>query len=222
MLISLSGVDGCGKSTQVELLSRWLIQRGRTVRALWFRPGYSRRLDAVRGWVRRRRPGLLPPPGPSAAREKLFRRPRTRQLWLATAILDTGFEYAVVLRRHLLAGVDVVCDRFIEDARIDLELRFPELATITRSCFKLVERTCPRPDVHLFLRVDLRELERRLAQKQEPFPDDEAVRAQRYLVYEQRFVRPRYHVVDGSLPAQQIQDAIRALVAERLVGQARR
>ena len=41
MIVAISGLDGAGKSTQIDLLSKSLSAKGVRVRFLWARGGYT-------------------------------------------------------------------------------------------------------------------------------------------------------------------------------------
>ena len=41
MLVVFSGIDGAGKSTQIELLKSWFLNRKIKVKVLWARGGYT-------------------------------------------------------------------------------------------------------------------------------------------------------------------------------------
>ncbi|MGM0574763.1 MAG: dTMP kinase [Myxococcota bacterium] len=204
MLIALSGIDCAGKSTQIERLSHALEARGRRPLVFWFRPGYSREMDALRAAVRRLRPGALPTADRVEVRREVFARPGVRRTWAAAALSDTVLQYAVKLRGHLLAGRTVICDRWLDDARLDLTLRFPDLTGPLDAAHRLIERVCPRPDRHLLLTVPHDEMLRRMAIKDEPFPDPPDVRDRRYDAYLRLAEGDRIHAVDGARPPEEV------------------
>ena len=119
MLITLSGIDGAGKTTQLTDLVDALRADGRHVHTLWMRPGYSPELDALRRIIRKIRPGTLPTPGASDRRAEVFSRPAVQRAWAAVALNDLLLQYAIKLRAWLAGGATVVCDRYLPDARID-------------------------------------------------------------------------------------------------------
>lgn len=203
-LVAISGVDCAGKSTQIERLRTRAVSDGLRVHVMWYRPGYSRRLDAVRALVRRTRPSLMPKPGSSPRRETAFQRRDVRTAWIATALVDSFIEYGVVLRKLLRSNDLVICDRYLRDAELDLALRFPALATRLSTAFRAVQATAPKPDVQILLMISRAEMERRAAEKNEPFPDPPELRAQRFARYEALAASHRMTVVEAERPVGEI------------------
>lgn len=184
-LITLSGIDCAGKSTQLALLERALRARGNTrIKVLWFRPGYSPELDALRKLVRQLRPSLLPTSTNPRARERAFNKPAVRNSWLYLALVDTWLHFGVKVPLAMLFSDAVLCDRYLPDASLDLELKFPERAELARRLIALIGRVCPTPDGAILLNLPYEEMLRRMQEKQEPFPDAPDVRERRYKAYQ--------------------------------------
>ncbi|MGE0328477.1 MAG: hypothetical protein AB7S68_39550, partial [Polyangiaceae bacterium] len=92
-LVSFSGVDCAGKSTQIGLLKANL-ERGRVPHSVfWYRPGYSKELDALRRTIRRLRPGAIPAPKDNQARDAAFAKPGVTGAWVAVALADLLLQY---------------------------------------------------------------------------------------------------------------------------------
>lgn len=181
MLICLSGVDCSGKSTQVERLTQTLRARGVNVSTMWYRPGYSTRLDRLRSVVRKTAPSTLPAAG-TAARDRAFSRGWVRSVWILTAALDMFVQYAVQLRLRLWRGETIICDRYVDDALVDFALRFPG-HHLSRAFVSLAASLSPRPAVSFVLMLPWDQVCDRAAAKQEPFADDDATRRRRYDAY---------------------------------------
>lgn len=192
----MSGVDCSGKSTQLEHLAERLRLDGYPTRVFWYRPGYSKNLDALRSLIRTLKRDALPPPGPSPQRDAAFSSPRLRAAWLTMALVDTVVELGVRLRYYLARGEIILCDRYILDGMLDLQLRFPD-AVPTASIRRFLESVCPRPDLHLLLHLDWEEVQARSRLKDEPFPDSNRARATRYQAYRQLASLPTVTVIDG-------------------------
>lgn len=194
----LSGIDCAGKTTQLARLKAHLEQRGEHPVVLWFRPGYSAELDAARSLVRRLRPGALPTVANPEARSRTFSKPSVRRTWVAMALLDTWLQCGIKVRVAMARGRTVICDRYLADAALDLELRFPETMPAVRPALRLLEAACPRPEVAVLLMLDHAEMLRRMKLKNEPFPDEPAVRDQRFGAYGAIARQGRYHAVDAN------------------------
>ena len=207
-MITFSGPDCSGKSTQIELLVRHLQDRGRTVRTLWFRPGYSALMDAAKQRLRRLRPGAMPTSAHTEQRERQFARPGVSEAWVALALFDTALHLGAWIRAQLALGRDVICDRYLDDALLDLDLRFERLCPSDWLASRAVERLCPRPDVAVLLQLDEATLNARAAIKNEPFPDSAEVRMARLRAYAGMAQSGRYCCIDASAPIDVVQQAI--------------
>lgn len=212
MLIAISGIDCAGKSTQIELLRRHFERRGRAVETLWHRPGYSPALDAARALIRRLRPAALPTAERPAERARAFARPGVAEAWVAAALADTLVCYAVRVRTLLARGRVVLCDRYLEDAALDFELRFPHLAAAARRGLRAVRVLSPVPDAAFLLTLERAEMARRMAAKDEPFPDPPAVREARYRAYREIAAAGKLIPIDATPPA----DVVHRRILERL------
>ena len=52
-MISISGIDCCGKSTQIELLCEELKSKGQKCEVIWSRGGYTPGIQVVKGIFRK-------------------------------------------------------------------------------------------------------------------------------------------------------------------------
>jgi thymidylate kinase len=222
MILAVSGVDCAGKSTQIAMLEAHLRAHGARPDVRWHRPGYSRGLDLARAAVRRLRPGAMPAPGPSAARERAFSNPRLQRAWAAMALVDTLTHYAVEVRALSLAGRAVICDRYVDDGLLDLRLRFPDLHTDRWLTTRALLRATPRPDLSILLMLDRARVQERIAAKAEPFPDPPATRERRHAAYDALAASGRFTVVDADGTPEEVFARVRALLPAALGGDGRR
>lgn len=205
MLITVSGTDCSGKSTQIELLEAALRERGDAVRRFWFRPGYSEEMDAVRAFVRQIRPGAIPRAGHSAEREEVFARPGVSRAWVAMALVDSLVQYVVKVRAWLWRGQTVICDRYIWDGELDLQLRFPDLEHLYGPALAAVQRLAPKPDAAFLLTLPYDVATVRAEAKNEPFPDREELRRIRWECYDDMAQRPELIALDATRSIDDIQ-----------------
>ena len=125
-IVVFSGMDGAGKSTQIELLRSHLNANDQDPVVLWSRGGYTPGMNWLKSLLRKGpSKSALPDAGPSQARTQAFKRPLVRKVWLSLAIMDLLLLYGVWLRWKKIRGQVVICDRFLDDTALDLKLNFP-------------------------------------------------------------------------------------------------
>jgi thymidylate kinase len=157
-LITFSGLDGAGKTSQAEALRETLERLGWEVSMQWVRLEWttlweSRWLGIV-GWPARTILGLLarvrkpsgggpsaPALTPTAVRE---RSGLVANAWVAVVALVHAGAQRRETRPHLRPGTIVICDRYTLDAAAHLRFRYGESHRFTFQ-IRLVERLSPRP-----------------------------------------------------------------------------
>ena len=124
-IITFSGTDGAGKSTQIQLLEAHLQAQGVKTTQFWARGGYTPFFSLLKNILRKCRLGAVPKAGPSKERSQQFKSSRVRKVWLLMAIFDLILCYALWLRLKKWSGYTVICDRYIEDSLLDFSRNFP-------------------------------------------------------------------------------------------------
>jgi thymidylate kinase len=153
LLISFSGLDGSGKSTQIANLTDFARQRGlsTTLLAFWddvvvlssYREGF---VHKVYGSER----GIGAPDKPVNRRDKNVRKWYLSLARHALYLLD-ALHLVRVIARARRSGIDVIImDRYIYDELANLPLANP----LTRAFVRLVAVLVPRPDVAYILDAD--------------------------------------------------------------------
>jgi dTMP kinase len=203
MLISFSGPDCSGKSTQISLLAAALTARGHRCAVVWHRPGYSKLLNMARAAVRRLRPDALPSQG-DASRDRAFSRPLLRRSWAAMGLADSCAHSSLRVRGLLVTSQTVICDRYVDDALLDLDLRFPEQALLKSPGAAFLRGLAARPQFSFLLLLPWKEIVLRAERKTEPFPDALDLRRVRYLRYQELAATGRYIVIDAARSAEEV------------------
>lgn len=154
MLISFSGLDGSGKSTQIAALRAHLGAQGMRIIPLAFWDDVVVGTKWREGFVHKvykSEPGVGAPGKPVERRDK-----NVRKWYLSIArhllyALD-AVNLTVVAGHALRSGADVVIlDRYIYDELANLPLTNP----VTRWYVRAVHALVPRPDVAYLLDVDV-------------------------------------------------------------------
>jgi thymidylate kinase len=153
VLISFSGIDGAGKSTQIANLSAFLGAAGLRVQIVtfWDDVVVLRSLRESAGHrVFRGDRGVGSPETPIRRRDKNVRSPLMTIVRLGLYWLDAR-SFARAVRRARSSGADVVIfDRCLCDELANLDLRF----AIMRAYVRSVMRVAPQLDLSLVLDAD--------------------------------------------------------------------
>lgn len=197
MIVTFSGLDGAGKSTQIELLLDELRRQGRRPVYLWTRGGYTGLFEALKRVLRKAPGQVMPSSGPNRERATAFGRPLVRKIWLAVALLDLMRIYGLQLRWWRWRGHAVVCDRYLWDTLIDFRLNFPSEQVERWWLWRALAWVAPRPRAAFLLLVPVEESLRRSDIKGEPFRDSAEVLAQRLVAYQRLNGTIYWHVLDG-------------------------
>lgn len=152
-LISFSGIDGAGKSTQIEALHRWLEEARLEVRVLTFWDDvacFTSLRETAGHAIFKGEKGVGKPDAPVNRRDK-----NVRSRFMTVVRWCLYFADAVSLRRKVkkavASGVDfVICDRYAWDELVNLNLRDWRARNYARFILRIV----PRPDVSYFLDAD--------------------------------------------------------------------
>lgn len=150
ILISFSGIDGAGKSTQIERFSAHLQGSGFSARVYQFWNNIATLTHLRESGARALFRGDTGVGTPSAP---VNRRDKNVQSWPMTCVrlctyLADAVSTSILVKRALRSGVDVlIMDRYIYDELANLRLESPLL----RAYARLITAIVPKPDVAFIL-----------------------------------------------------------------------
>lgn len=220
-LFVFSGLDGAGKSTQIDLLADHLrMQQGRRVEILWSRGGYTPGMlllkRVLRSGARLVGKKEVAKSGPSRERTAAFGNDKVRWCWQSLAILDLLLLYGIWMRFKLWTGTTVICDRYWQDTDLDFQLNFPRDRVSKRLLWRCLQTFSPTAKAGFLLLIPVDESQRRSQLKNEPFPDSAETLAKRLKHYQGfRETDPSWHTIDGTQSISDVAIEIRSIAVQQ-------
>lgn len=185
MLIVLSGIDGSGKSTQIELISDWFSNKSKKFKVLWARGGYTPGMEFLKSLTRVILGKKNIPSGESKNRTKKLNNKLIGNLWISLSIIDLIFFWCFYIKILKYFGYNIICDRYLIDTSFDFERNFKHINFKSNIFWKVLNKMIPEPDFHFVLLISESESQKRSKLKNEPFPDSPETLKWRISKYEE-------------------------------------
>jgi len=206
MIISFSGLDGCGKSTLIKLISDKILRSEglNDIEVIWTRIGYTPFMIFIKNLARGMFANKLPKAGRSKQRTNAFKKPIVQQVWITLALLELIWIFTFKLRFRSI-GKTVLLDRQIDDSIIDLQVSFGNNIIKSRkySFLIMILKTLSVRIHKVGINIDIETSYYRCSIKHEPFPDLPEEKTIRYALYQEAFSKNVFDIVlDGSQPSQ--------------------
>jgi thymidylate kinase len=154
LLVSFSGIDGAGKTTQIENLIATLDEAGLRVRliAFWDDIATMRRLrEALGHAIFKGEIGVGAPDKPVNRRDKNIQNPFTIAMRMVLCLIDAaGMKFTIARIRKTSDADVIIFDRYLYDQLVNLGIRYRAARIYTRLLLNFI----PHPDIAYLLDAD--------------------------------------------------------------------
>ena len=150
MLISMSGIDSAGKTTQVDLLCDYCKSRGISVKRVWSKARGTPGVLFLKELFRRDK--HMNSEDKAEYRQNVYGNIHKKRLLYVASMLDLCWYWGVYSRLLKLRYRVVVCDRYLWDTFVELNHDFQGINISKSILWRLVKAIAPKP-CHSFLFV---------------------------------------------------------------------
>jgi len=150
-LISISGVDGCGKTSLAKGIYENLKLCDLRVRYVWSRAGFMSIARVIKFFfpAKSKNSGI-----DEEVKERLSTKKIVEVLWSYIVALDILLYLLLKVCIPLRLGYVVVCDRYIWDALVDLTMRFGQRDVLRGPGKGVLMRLAAKPNIAYYLKVN--------------------------------------------------------------------
>ena len=202
-VISFSGIDCAGKSTQIEKVDAYLKEKKQKCVIIHSRGGYTPLLELIKSIIRPDK--KCTPQEKQHYREAVHSNPQKRKLLLWLSIFDLGLYYGIWFRIVELFGTRILADRYFGDSYIDFQMKYPELDFESWSVWKLAVKLALRPEISVIYTIPAELSMYRSTLKDEPWPEPIEIRKERIARYEKEIAKGRWQlIIDASGSIQEV------------------
>lgn len=199
-MISFSGIDCGGKSTQMEKVYEKFKSEKIRCRMIHSRGGYTPLLEFVKNLIRRDRRGSAE--DHEKYRQEIHGNSKKRKLLFWLSIFDLGLYYGIYFRFIELFGTTILADRYFWDSYIDFKMKYSEFDFEKWAVWKIAKAIYLKPKKSIIYVIPAELSMYRSTLKNEPWPEPVEVRRDRIERYMSEIEKNRWEAVinaEGSI-----------------------
>ncbi len=218
-MITFSGIDCSGKSTQISMLCDFLKKENKKYKIVWSRPGFTPGIAFIKRLLHTR----SHPPSEEAVLKNIScaehneAAPSHHTPYYYATLIDLWFYYSVILRIKGLFTKLLICDRYIWDAYIDLKVKYPASGFETSFWWKMTLKTMVKPDISFMLLISPEESVYRSILKHEERQESTTFRKVEIDMYIKEIEHNRWsHIIDASKSKEEVFSEIQKILKNAL------
>ena len=145
MILSFSGIDSAGKSTQVKLLSQYCKDHKISNKTVWSKARGTPGIVFLKSLVRRDK--QLDEKKKAEYRRNIYRNDNKAKLLYCLSLLDLCWYWGVYCRILGCIKRVLICDRYLWDTYVELKCDFPSINIDRSILWRLLKKITPKPKV---------------------------------------------------------------------------
>ncbi len=213
-MITFSGIDCAGKSTQLEIIKKNLDEKGVKNRVIWSRGGYTSWVEGIKTLLRK--DANYTEEQKREYREAFNKSSAKQKLLLWASIADLIRYYGIVFRFIELSGTLILCDRYIWDTYIDFRMKYPDIDFEKWFVWKVMLKLIKKPKYSVIFTVPIDVSMRRSAEKNDPHSEPYDFRLKRLNMYTEEIKNGRWqYVIDSEIPIDEVAKEVEKLVFDK-------
>lgn len=202
-MIAFSGIDCCGKSTQIAKICEEYRNNNIKYEVIWSRGGYTPGIELLKKIIRGGKTKSKSSRLESSA--KINENPKKRKLLFIAGLMDLWRYYTFTLRLKELFGKKIICDRYIWDTYIDYKMKYPDYDFENGFWWRLTLKTMLKPKAAIVMYIPAEVSMYRSSLKVEPFPEPIEVRQERINWYMKEIELGRWkYKIDAGKPIDEV------------------
>lgn len=205
-MISFSGIDCGGKSTQIEKIYQYLQNDKKytnKLKIIHSRGGYTPLLEFVKTLIRTDQNASRSEQ--NQYRTAIHANPRKRKLLLWLSIFDMVLYYGIYFRMYEFFGKTILADRYFWDSYIDFKMKYAEFDFERWLIWKLAKAIYLKPNPSIIYVIPAELSMYRSTLKEEPWPEPMEVRERRIAMYMAEIKKNRWqHVIDATKSIEEV------------------
>lgn len=144
MIVSFSGIDSAGKTTQIELLCKYCKEHNIKYRKVWSKARGTPGVLWLKELVRRDK--KMDAEEKAEYRAEVFENSKKRNLLYVASMLDLCWYWGLYFRILNLTNKLVICDRYVWDTYVEMKEKDFAAIDIDKSVlWKIVKSLAPKP-----------------------------------------------------------------------------
>ena len=211
MIVSFSGIDSAGKTTQIEMLLRYCDENNIRAKRLWGKARGTPGVEFLKSLVRRDR--KMSKEEKQEYRAEFFQNMKKKRFLLIMSLLDLLSYFGIYYRIESLFHKVTILDRYVWDTYIEVSTEFTGIPFENWLLWKMVVWLSPKPRHSFLFVIPAEESLRRDIQKNDLTVDALELKQAKIDLYMQLKDEEKWtHVMDGMKSREELHQSVLKLL----------